>query len=83
VVWQSLTLGAGALVIGLPLGVLAGRVVWTRYARGLGVAPTAFLPLTPVVLAVAGTIIVALLAAGPPSWFVTRANLADTLRRGD
>ncbi len=81
--WQSLTLGMGALLIGLPLGLIAGRVVWTQYANGLGVEPAAFLPLPPILLALAGTFVVALLAAAPSSWFVTRANLAATLRSGD
>ncbi len=82
VLWQSLTLATGALALGLPLGLLAGRQVWRGYATGLGVARDAFVPLPPILLAVVGTVAVAFLAAIPSSWYVIRTKLAVTLRSG-
>ncbi len=82
VLWQSLALAMGALALGLPLGLLAGRQIWTVYATGLGVATDAFVPLAPIVISLVGTAVVAVLAAVPSSWYVLRSNLADTLRGG-
>jgi hypothetical protein len=82
VVWHSLTLGGLALAIGLPLGVVAGRLLWASYARGLGVASDVFFPFVTAGLVVAGTTIIAVLASIPSELYVTRTNVAATLRTG-
>ena len=38
---QSLTVVVTALAIGVPFGILAGRLAWTTFARQLGVVPCA------------------------------------------
>ena len=38
---QSLTVVVAALVVGVPFGILAGRLAWTTFARQLGVVPDA------------------------------------------
>ncbi|HSB86484.1 MAG TPA: FtsX-like permease family protein [Ilumatobacteraceae bacterium] len=43
-VWQSLSLIACALCIGVPAGVVAGSVAWRHYAGGLGVVPDTSIP---------------------------------------
>jgi FtsX-like permease family len=59
VAWQtSITLGI-AVLIGIPLGILTGRLAWRTFAGSLGVAPVTVVP---VLLAVAGA--AALLIAG-------------------
>jgi len=51
VAWQtSITLGI-AVLAGIPLGVVAGRLAWRAFAGSLGVAPVTVVP---VLLAVAG-----------------------------
>jgi predicted lysophospholipase L1 biosynthesis ABC-type transport system permease subunit len=82
VVWQSLTLGALALAIGLPVGIIAGRWLWAEYARGLGIEADVFLPLLPAVVAIAGTAVIAVIASIPSEWYVTRTDVAATLRTG-
>ena len=37
VVWQALTLSSLALLIGVPLGILVGRLGWAAFAYRLGV----------------------------------------------
>src|SRR5207248_8385919 len=63
--WQASALAAAALLVGLPVGLLAGRWAWALFAGSVGVAGTAEVPL-PIVLAVIPvTLLVAsLLAAG-------------------
>ena len=48
------------MVVGLPLGVLAGRWAWAGFATSLGVVPVTVLPLTSLVVGLA-----LLLVAGP------------------
>lgn len=73
VAWQtSITLGI-ALLIGIPLGILAGRLAWRAFAGSLGVAPVTVVP---VLLAVAGA--AALLIAGNALTSVPGAIAART-----
>jgi ABC-type antimicrobial peptide transport system permease subunit len=57
VAWQATTLAAVGLVIGIPAGVVVGKVVWGVVAHGLGVSTAAVIPglavlfIIPVVLA--------------------------------
>ena len=73
VAWQtSITLGI-AVLIGIPLGILAGRLAWRAFAGSLGVAPVTVVP---VLLAVAGA--TALLIAGNALTSVPGAIAART-----
>jgi putative ABC transport system permease protein len=44
IVWQAAALVAAAIAIGLPLGALAGRVVWVATAETIGVPAPAIVP---------------------------------------
>ena len=44
VAWQATTLATVGLVLGIPMGVLVGALVWRQVASGLGVVTTAPLP---------------------------------------
>ena len=61
VFWEASTLAGAALLVGLPLGVIAGRWAWVIFARSAGVAPQADVPVPLVLLAIPAT-----LAAGQP-----------------
>jgi ABC-type lipoprotein release transport system permease subunit len=67
VAWQATTIAAVGLLIGIPVGIVAGRLVWHRLASGLGVStgspfPTAaVLVIVPAVIALVN--VVALLPA--------------------
>jgi hypothetical protein len=57
--WQGLVLGAGMLLVGIPVGLGIGIAFWRRIADGLGVGPDVTIPplvvvLVPVLLLVAG-----------------------------
>jgi ABC-type lipoprotein release transport system permease subunit len=80
VVWQATTLAAVALVIGMPLGVAAGRWVWSLFTTGLGVtAPPVVHPLPLVIIALA-TLAVANVIAAIPAWLAGRGRSAVALR---
>jgi hypothetical protein len=57
-----------ALALGLPLGVAAGRWAWQLTALQLGVDSGPVVPLLPLAIAAAGTLLAANLAAAVPRW---------------
>ena len=80
VAWQATTLALIAAVVGIPLGVAAGRTGWAGVASGLG---TVVRPVTPVALLAAvvpATIILANLVAAGPAAFASRVRPAVALR---
>ena len=54
VAWQATTLALIGIVIGVPLGVVAGRVVWRAFANNLGAVPVSVVPIWLIGVLVAG-----------------------------
>jgi hypothetical protein len=77
---HSLATMAGALVIGVPIGAIVGRVLWRGFANQLGVVPDPASPWVIVGLAVAGGLALAVLAAQLPAVLAARATPAAGLR---
>lgn len=73
--WQAGTLACAALIIGIPLGVLCGRVAWRTPARQLGIPSVIDVPH---LLAVIAPVAVALAAL--PGESAAWARAADILR---
>lgn len=80
VAWQATTLGAVALVAGVPLGIVAGRWVWLVFAGQLGVAPEVVVPALPLLVAVPVTLLVANAVAAVPGRLAARVHPATALR---
>jgi ABC-type lipoprotein release transport system permease subunit len=83
VLWHSLTLAAASLLVGLPLGLVAGRFVWGAYANRLGILADPFFPMEAIVAGAAGVLVVGVLASIPPGWFVNHTDVPTTLRAAD
>ncbi len=81
VAWQATALAAAALLIGLPLGVLAGRWAWALFAASAGVSGQADVPLPLVLLAIPVTFAAANLIAAGPGRDAARLRPASVLRR--
>jgi len=80
ILWQVVTLVAGALVIGWPLGCLVGRSVWLAFARQLGVASDGTFPAVSTFMAVgAGALGLALVAAVVPGMIAARTRSTRVL----
>ena len=78
--WQALTVVAVGLVIGVPLGIVAGRTVWCLFASHLGAVPVAVIPVG-LISAVCAVIIVGGVAlALAPAAFAVRVRPAEALR---
>jgi predicted lysophospholipase L1 biosynthesis ABC-type transport system permease subunit len=68
------------IVIGVPLGVIAGRATWNLFAGQLGVVPVAVVPAWPVVATALGVIVAANLIAIGPAVAATRTKPGQLLR---
>jgi hypothetical protein len=80
VLWQATALAAASLLVGLPLGVLAGRWAWVLFARSAGVAPAADIPVALVLAAIPVTLLLAIVIAAGPGWAAARVSPASVLR---
>ena len=78
--WQTTTVAAIGIVLGVPLGIAAGRLVWNAFASNLGVVAVPVV--TPwVVAAIAvGTLVVANLLAVGPALVASRTRAASLLK---
>jgi ABC-type lipoprotein release transport system permease subunit len=80
VAWQSSTLALLAGLIGLPLGIAAGRIAWEAFAGGLGVPPRPVTPVVAVVVLVPVLLLLANLVAAVPARVAARMRPAAALR---
>ena len=80
VAWQASALAGAALLVGLPLGVLAGRWAWALFAGSAGVSGAADVPVALVLAAVPVTLVLANLIAAGPGWDAARVRPASVLR---
>jgi ABC-type antimicrobial peptide transport system permease subunit len=78
--WQASALAATALLVGLPVGLLAGRWAWALFAGSVGVAGTVEVPLPIVLLVIPVTLLLASLLAAGPGWAAARMSPAEALR---
>jgi hypothetical protein len=78
---QALTTIAIGLIIGTPLGIVAGRVAWRAFADQLGVLPRADLPITWITLVAVVAVALTLLAALPPARTAARISPSEVLPR--
>jgi predicted lysophospholipase L1 biosynthesis ABC-type transport system permease subunit len=78
--WQALTVAAVGLLVGVPVGIVAGRRLWSALAHAIGVVDDWSLPWLMVALAVAVTVGVAVLLAIPPGRMATRVPPGRVLR---
>ena len=63
VAWQATIDGLIGAVIGIPLGILFGRELWTLFARDINAVPQPTVPALAIVLVGIGTLVVAIVAA--------------------
>jgi hypothetical protein len=78
--WETSALVAIGLLIGLPLGALLGRFVWSVFADGLGAVPQPEIAWLPLLLTIPAALLVAGVVATIPAFFSTRQRPAVALR---
>jgi predicted lysophospholipase L1 biosynthesis ABC-type transport system permease subunit len=80
IAWQATTIAAIALLIGLPVGIAAGRWAWRVFAAQLDVLPEPAVPLTTILIAIPAALALANLVAAAPGWAAARAQSTAILR---
>jgi len=79
-VWQATTIGLIGLAVGVPLGLVVGRVVWGAVASGIGVADDPVTPVLAVLAVVVGALVVVNGAAVGAGRSARRMSAAAALR---
>ncbi|HEY6429393.1 MAG TPA: FtsX-like permease family protein [Acidimicrobiales bacterium] len=82
VAWQTTTMAVIGIVIGVPLGIAAGRAIWNAFADNLGVGTQPAVTASEIALLALGTLVVANLLAVVPAMVAARAKPASLLRTG-
>ena len=78
--WQTTTVAAIGIVLGVPLGIAAGRLVWNAFAWNLGVVADPVVTAWVVAAIAVGTLVVANLLAVGPALVALRTRVASLLR---
>ena len=78
--WQAAALTAGALMLGVPLGVLAGRWSWTLFARSVGVDPSTQIHVLHLLTGIGAALLLAISTAAGPGYAAARVRPAAVLR---
>jgi predicted lysophospholipase L1 biosynthesis ABC-type transport system permease subunit len=80
VTWQATTLVVLALVVGLPLGVAVGRLLWFVFADRVGVPDVPVLPVAQLVGLALVTLVAGALTGAVPALLATRTRASTALR---
>ena len=78
--WQAAALTVAALIVGIPLGLVAGRWSWALFAASVGVSPGAAVPALAVLAEAAVALLLAVVIAVVPGRAAGRVRPAASLR---
>jgi hypothetical protein len=78
--WQALTVAALGLVVGLPIGVVAGRLTWSAFAKGLGISPAPQVSLVGLSILVVAVLALSVALAVVPGRTAAATNASAALR---
>jgi hypothetical protein len=80
VAWQSTVAVGIGTIIGVPLGIIGGRILWNLFARAIYVVPAPSVPAPAIALIVVGSLLLANLVAAAPGRMAARTPTALLLR---
>jgi len=83
IVMHAIALVVVAMVIGVPIGVVTGRMIWKTFASELGLVSLPVIPFGLVIAAIAGAVALAAIVAVAPAYWATRARPAAPLRAAE
>jgi ABC-type antimicrobial peptide transport system permease subunit len=80
VAWQATTVALVGIIVGVPLGVLLGRVIWDAFADNLGAVAVSAVSILLMGGLVAGVLVVANLIAVAPAVMARGTKPGDLMR---
>ncbi len=80
IAWQASVVAVSGVVVGVPLGVAAGRELWTLFARDINAVADPTVPVLAVVLVGVGALLFANLVAAVPGQKAARTPTGVVLR---
>src|SRR5439155_14674465 len=80
VAWQATTLALVGLVVGIPLGVVVGKLIWGAVADNLGVSRGASVPVVAALVSLPAALFLANVIAATPAGAAARTRPAVVLR---
>ena len=80
VAWQASVAATVGIVVGVPLGIVFGRWLWTLFAREIFAVPYPSVPLGQIIIVVVGALVLAILVAIPPGVSAARTRTSLLLR---
>jgi hypothetical protein len=80
VAWEAVALSGASLLIGIPLGVIAGRWAWILFAQAVGVSGTPIMSVPIVAAIVPATLLLAIAISARPGWRAAGIRPALALR---
>jgi ABC-type lipoprotein release transport system permease subunit len=78
--WQATTVALAGIVVGLPLGIAAGRFAWRQFATTFGVVPLPVVQAIPLAVLACAVLAATNVLAVLPAWLAGRARPAQLLR---
>ncbi len=78
--WNAVAIAAMCLAVAVPLGVAAGRTLWTTFADSIGVVDDPVTPTWAIAVVAVATVAVAVVLAVPPGRRASRVRPAAVLR---
>jgi ABC-type antimicrobial peptide transport system permease subunit len=80
VAWQASVAGAVGAIFGIPLGILAGRWLWTLFANNIYAVPRPTVPFIPLVIVAFAALVLANVVAALPGRSAARTSAAQVMR---
>ncbi len=80
VAWQSTVTAVVGVIVGIPLGIVIGRQLWTLFARNINAVPDPTVPVLSVILVGLGALVFANVVAAIPGRIAAQTPTALVLR---
>jgi ABC-type proline/glycine betaine transport system permease subunit len=80
IAWQTSVILLAAVLVGVPLGVVAGRWAWNGFAASLGVLPVTVIPGVALLAGFIALLVAGNLLTAVPASIAARTRIAAMLR---
>jgi len=80
IAWQASVVALVGVVLGVPLGIIVGRWLWTLFANSVDAVPEPTVPVLTVVIVSLSSLVLANLVAALPGRSAARTSTAEVLR---